>query len=154
MMLVRHVRHAIHQWQAHSIKALGMLGLFALLLGTPGCGPDFQIRIASPAERIPAPEFTITRLRGRGYNGVGYHAIWVSALDPNDPGGWSTRITGLPGGSSHVVYGVDPGDTFETEGLEPLEPGVAYRFQVRGAGEEIGILDFRVDADGVLHPLW
>jgi len=126
--------------------------VFSLMIAS-SCGPSLKISLATSAERIPNPSFTVVdpdHQQQPQYDTVevwdttsGKEAdkaklVWKLVADP----------FGTKKGVAQLTYGkkID-GFKFDTDPL-PLESGHQYRLRVVGSGE--GNFHFRIGADGKL----
>jgi hypothetical protein len=121
----------------------------ALLLACgalPGCGSALQLRLASDAERLPAPRFVVEGTRGGA--GLRQATFSVSAC-PLQPLLWALTpvadaALALP---LHLRYGAAPSGLQESAPAAPLVAGRRY-LAAFVVGHRSSTQVFRVERDG------
>jgi hypothetical protein len=136
--------------RAHDVesltRAMARVLVACVVTGLAGCRPLMDISLASDAERLPAPRFSIEDPARRGAP-LQYFSIEVV----EDPGGAQKWFVFSSGGtaSSAVTYGETPTGYTARFGPEPLLEGRKYAVGVHGSNE--GTLHIVVDEGGAVR---
>ena len=138
-----------------SSTRLGLLALVAYLFVATSCSPTLNISLASSAERIPNPSFTIKdpeQPQQPRYDTVevwdttdGKEAhqtklVWKLVADP----------FGNRKGVAQLTYGKTI-DGFKSV-IDPVALVAGHRYTIRVVGNGEGYFHFRIDNDGKLDP--
>lgn len=107
-----------------------------------GCGAAPRLRLASDAERLPAPRFVVEGA-GAAWDGASFS---VSAC-PLQPLLWALTARSRLAPPLHLRYGAPPAGLQEAAPAAPLVPGRLY-FAAFVVGHHSSTLVFRVEADG------
>ena len=122
-----------------------MRGALLLLAGTLlliGCGAPPRLRLASEAERLPAPRFVVEGGR-TSWDGASFS---VSAC-PLQPLLWALTARAPLAPPLHLTYGVPPAGLQEASPAAPLAAGGLY-LAAFVIGHRSSTLVLRVELDG------
>jgi hypothetical protein len=119
----------------------GLLLLLALLL-LGGCGAPPRLRLASEAERLPAPRFVVEGGRA-AWEGASF-SVWACPLQPLL---WALTAPSPLAPPLRLTYGVPPAGLQEAAPAAPLAAGRLY-LAAFVVGHRSSSLVLRVEADG------